>query len=636
MKPDTRVLEAVSTVEGKVIEMSMDEDSTPFLMSMLTDVYSDPEMAVIREYATNGRDSQLEAGVDRPIEITLPGPLAMSLKIRDFGTGLDAQEIEEIYSKYGRSTKRDSNDAVGVLGIGCKSGLTYTDSFTLSGIKDGIRTEVIVTRNALGGGSMTIPITYPTDEENGVEVVIPAKSYNRFEQKAAELFRFWPEGSVLVDGKAPERIDGIWISEDMVLVDRNEGLDSLTVVMGGIPYPADGRHRSNKDLVVFVEIGEVSFAPSREALYMNKKTQDKIDEILLREEERTKATLADMVNACTTPHEAARMANRLAHIGPVDRTWNGQEIPAKFKGEFTEVPLFKDRWNKAFIESDEYPVGVTSLWFTGYDLPKLTPNRSKKLRQWYAKQDIDPAPREFVLVKDLPDGSEWIDPARTFDWAIIEAEKLERRKRDPNDPSKTLTNEKQKFAGWKPGRHYGSSSRHIDPSEVATSKLFYFQGYSNEAERTNSHVNLLRTIVKEPTVVVVPSNRIKRFKEENPKAKEIRDYIRAVANRWAAKLTETHIRALSMNGTAKFLAKMDPEQIEDPELVANIEAARSIDPIRKRINLFGGWIQLPDVEELDPIADYPLLEQFNSYYGMQWHDDLYIYINAAYAERKGN
>src|SRR6185436_6194088 len=193
MKPDTRVLDVESTIVGDVIEMSIDEDSVPFIMSMMTDVYSDPDMAVVREYATNGRDSHIEAGIDRPIEITLPSELSMSLRIRDFGIGLDAEGIHKIYSKYGRSTKRGSDEATGVLGIGCKSALTYTDQFTLSGIKDGIRTEVIVSRNALGGGSMTIPVTYPTDDEDGVEVVIPAKRINDFARKADQLFRFWPE-----------------------------------------------------------------------------------------------------------------------------------------------------------------------------------------------------------------------------------------------------------------------------------------------------------------------------------------------------------------------------------------------------------------------------------------------------------
>lgn len=49
--------------------MTFDENSIAHLMSVLTDLYSDPEMAVIREYSTNALDAHRAAGINDPIEV---------------------------------------------------------------------------------------------------------------------------------------------------------------------------------------------------------------------------------------------------------------------------------------------------------------------------------------------------------------------------------------------------------------------------------------------------------------------------------------------------------------------------------------------------------------------------------------
>ena len=41
------------------------------------------------------------------------------------------EDIHSIYSQYGESTKRGTNAQNGMLGLGCKSALTYTNQFTM-------------------------------------------------------------------------------------------------------------------------------------------------------------------------------------------------------------------------------------------------------------------------------------------------------------------------------------------------------------------------------------------------------------------------------------------------------------------------------------------------------------------------
>lgn len=96
-------------------------------------IYTDKPLAVLREYSSNGWDANRDAGRgDVPLTVVLPTDLESSLIIRDCGPGLCEEDIYTVYTQYGASTKRDTNDAVGMLGIGSKSGFAYNDSFTIT------------------------------------------------------------------------------------------------------------------------------------------------------------------------------------------------------------------------------------------------------------------------------------------------------------------------------------------------------------------------------------------------------------------------------------------------------------------------------------------------------------------------
>ena len=59
------------------------------------------------------------------------GNLAAACSVRDYGPGLSHDDMFRVFTRYGRSTKRDSNEVVGMLGIGSKSGFAYADTFTV-------------------------------------------------------------------------------------------------------------------------------------------------------------------------------------------------------------------------------------------------------------------------------------------------------------------------------------------------------------------------------------------------------------------------------------------------------------------------------------------------------------------------
>jgi DNA topoisomerase VI subunit B len=101
------------------IGMSLDLDSAQVLMQMLSkNLYSDSIGSTVRECASNALDSHRRAGVTKPIIVSLirNDSNNYEFSVEDFGTGLDHNDVENIISKYGKSTKRNSNTELGMMG----------------------------------------------------------------------------------------------------------------------------------------------------------------------------------------------------------------------------------------------------------------------------------------------------------------------------------------------------------------------------------------------------------------------------------------------------------------------------------------------------------------------------------------
>ncbi len=185
--------EAHVLTEGQTQEsigMSLDLDSAQILMQMLSkNLYSDDIGSAIRECASNALDSHRRAGVDTPIVVSLKASSYNNYEfcVEDFGIGLDADDVRNIISKYGKSTKRNSTTELGMMGLGFKAPLAYSSSFYFVCRKDGMERKYMMYE---GEDTNTIDLLYEkeTTEANGVKIIIPVK-YNdvwQFKKKIKE------------------------------------------------------------------------------------------------------------------------------------------------------------------------------------------------------------------------------------------------------------------------------------------------------------------------------------------------------------------------------------------------------------------------------------------------------------------
>jgi len=148
---------------------------------ILSNLYSDPLAAIIRELTTNAVEAIQAAKKEdtRKVCIQLPTFLDPNLVIRDFGIGLDKAEVEKFLNCLFSSNKTNSNEFMGGFGLGSKSPLALVDCYSLSSVKDGIQHDFLYLKEPGKSPSTIYQGEMDTNSENGITVTIPLNDNKR-------------------------------------------------------------------------------------------------------------------------------------------------------------------------------------------------------------------------------------------------------------------------------------------------------------------------------------------------------------------------------------------------------------------------------------------------------------------------
>lgn len=220
-------------------ELSL-EDSVHILGILRDRLYSDKVLAVVREYASNAWDAHQEAGkADVPILVMAPTSVESTFRVRDYGLGMSPETINLVYTRYGRSTKRNSDTVVGALGLGAKCGFAYTDSFAITTWHEGTVYFYSAYLDESDAGRVTLLKSEPCDpEETGTEIKVPvhAKDAAYFTLTCREILSYMsptPVGNVNV---TPQRINLMNSDGYGGTLANDNGASGFTLVMGCVPY----------------------------------------------------------------------------------------------------------------------------------------------------------------------------------------------------------------------------------------------------------------------------------------------------------------------------------------------------------------------------------------------------------------
>ena len=268
-----------SNIPSSVASTNMTIETNAHTFKMLTtDVYTDLILAPMREWSTNAIDACKDAGKPINFDVHLPTPNELTFSVRDYGTGMSVEIIEGLFSTLGASSKRNSNDFNGTLGIGRMSGLAYATSFNVESYHNGTYYSYLVTLQ--NGLPATVPVSSsPTTEPNGVRMSLTVKPEDiyKFKDRATDLYRYFetkPNLNVELDLNLDIKISGEnWFSTNSY---NNRIL--MANVAYTIPRNSSIDTRNFTGIVFKMPNGSVQFNPGRETLSLDPATVKTIEE----------------------------------------------------------------------------------------------------------------------------------------------------------------------------------------------------------------------------------------------------------------------------------------------------------------------------------------------------------------------
>jgi hypothetical protein len=348
-------------------QFGIDNEDFSHLVDLIQNqLYSDKPLALIREYSCNAYDANVVAGrKDTPIKISLPSLFSSQLVIRDYGNGLSQSDMENIFTRYGKSTKRNDNVTVGCFGIGSKAAFSYTPSFMVNSYQKGLVTSYNCVLDESNVGKLILLGEDATTEADGLEVIINVQKddVENFRQICLRFFRHWDvmpviEGFSEDDYATMRGIEKVVLSGTGWKITNVDGYQysrrvNTTAIMGNIGYPVawnsvkgfaemlkarDAQNHynlqqfiTNNNVLFDFGIGEVKMSPSRETLQYTELTNNalvkRVETVLNEVAQQAQAK----IDSATNLWEAKMMFDEMfSNLGCLNCLRNS--IVVKYKG----------------------------------------------------------------------------------------------------------------------------------------------------------------------------------------------------------------------------------------------------------------------------------------------------------------
>ena len=385
-------------------------------------IYSNKPQAICRELGCNALDSHVMAGKPNlPIEIHLPTELEPFFHVRDFGLGLDHDEVLNIFTVYGESTKTGTNEAVGQLGLGSKVPFAYCDAFDVVARKNGVERHYSMYKNETGLPSCALLFETPTNQCNGVTVklAVPRRDFTEFADNARNVFRWFdvqPTFTGVSNLRMPQTEYEFQGQGWGVLRGGSRGYGHTThsyALMGPVAYPIDIRNIKGTDirktgfealmrlpLVLKFNIGDLDMAVSREALSYDERTQKAILDRLLCVQQELGEQIGTRISGAATLWAA--------HAAWAD-TFNTGDYRYELSTIFGSSGI---RWQNKLIKTSEIHVLVKDLYdisnnpgqrigimrlYTGY--------RRTREESFYEEINLPTSKNTVIVFNDLDNGA---------------------------------------------------------------------------------------------------------------------------------------------------------------------------------------------------------------------------------------
>ena len=273
------------------------------IIDYLTNLYSNPATAVCRELFTNASDASDD---DLPVYIEINAEeveerqaKTYSFSIIDYGCGMSVDELKNNYITYANSSKVDDYDAVGSFGLGSKSPMAIVPKYTVESF-NGKEQNIATVARTNNGIFANIEKVDEVSDHSFTRV-----SFGGISCDTAKKMHLYIRENICRFSKQPVHFKSCFKDEVEFLecysISDNVSMYSSNIKEALIKYSCDDgdvRNRfrilarvnnivykvnhsylndSNDYIVVDVEPGYFSFAPSREELPFGKEQDHIID-----------------------------------------------------------------------------------------------------------------------------------------------------------------------------------------------------------------------------------------------------------------------------------------------------------------------------------------------------------------------
>lgn len=306
-------------------QFKVDGNSIKQIIDLVTNQYTNQEMAFIRETCSNAYDAHTDNGKeDIPFGFKLPTYDDPTVMIRDYGKGLSEDFMINQYTAVFHSTKREGNDSIGGFGVGRLTFNLITDQALITSFQGGIKKVYNAVKDENGLLTINKLQEGVTSEDDGfcLKFSINQDRISAFNNSFNEYFKY-------VSRPRPNIVGHHWNEPNYVFKGDGWAIDSTIsncgVIMGDIFYSInidslyghrdyhEVRKYLDANIVLFFDIGEVRPLPNREFLDMNEKTKDAIvNRVLSIKDEIYNVIENSIVDA---PHYYEAILNKLRLSG---------------------------------------------------------------------------------------------------------------------------------------------------------------------------------------------------------------------------------------------------------------------------------------------------------------------------------
>ena len=305
---------------GGIETTSVNIETSPTAVKVLTEnLYSNIPLAIVRELCTNAMDANHRANQPpNNFSIHFPTVSESYFSVEDHGIGMTKEEVLYVYTTFFKSTKSGDNDNTGMFGLGSKTPLAYTKSFSVVSNCNGVSNAFVETWEDNKMPEISLMASTKT-EKTGTKVTVPVKleDFEDFYRSIIKVCLFTPglpnfENNVDIAGVLnPYR----YVNHNVMLsslLDKLKNLnadfnntyvtydelpynklcpDKIYLEMGNIGYPIaipcvfdeksemgmlfldlSTRNIPSSLFIIHANIGDVDVPPNREVLQWSKKT----------------------------------------------------------------------------------------------------------------------------------------------------------------------------------------------------------------------------------------------------------------------------------------------------------------------------------------------------------------------------